>query len=61
MAETDQRSDGRVGVIDMIAHDPKTDEAVLVMNETQPLNDSDERDLVYGAGSWLGLLERTNQ
>ena len=43
MAETDQRSDGRVGVIDMIAHDPKTDEAVLVMNETQPLNDSDER------------------
>jgi hypothetical protein len=26
-------SEDRVGVIDMIAHDPKTDEAVLVMNE----------------------------
>jgi hypothetical protein len=33
----------RVGVIDMIAHDPKTDEAVLVMNEPQPWDDSDER------------------
>ena len=43
MAETDQRSDGRGGVIDLIAHDPKTDEAVLVMNEPEPLNASDER------------------
>ena len=43
MAETDQRGDDRVGVIDMIAHDPKTDEAVLVMNETERWNDSDER------------------
>ena len=33
----------RIGVIDMIAHDPKTDEAVLVMNELEPWNDSDER------------------
>jgi hypothetical protein len=33
----------RIGVIDMIAHDPKTDEAVLVMNEPKPWNDSDER------------------
>ena len=36
-------SDDRVGVIDMIAHDPKRDEAVLVMNEPEPWNDSDER------------------
>jgi len=27
----------------MIAHDPKTDEAVLVMNEPQPWDDSDAR------------------
>jgi hypothetical protein len=33
----------RVGVIDMIAHDSKTDEAVLVMNEPEPWDDSDER------------------
>ena len=37
------KSEDRVGVIDMIAHDPKTDEAVLVMNELEPWNDSDER------------------
>jgi hypothetical protein len=36
-------SESRVGVIDMIAHDPKTDEAVLVMNEYEPWNGSDER------------------
>lgn len=36
-------SEDRVGVIDMIAHDPKTDEAVLVMNELEPWNGSDER------------------
>ena len=36
-------SEDRVGKIDMIAHDPKTDEAVLVMNELEPWNDSDER------------------
>ena len=33
----------RIGVIDMIAHDPNTDEAVLVMNEPDPWNDSDNR------------------
>lgn len=33
----------RIGVIDMIAHDPKTDEAVLVMNEPEPWNDSNDR------------------
>ncbi len=33
----------RVGVIDMIADDPKTDEAVLVMNEPEPWNGSDDR------------------
>ena len=33
----------RIGVIDMIAHDPNTDEAVLVMNELEPWDDSDER------------------
>ena len=37
------QSDKRVGVIDMIAHDPKRDEAVLVMNERKPWNDSEER------------------
>jgi hypothetical protein len=36
-------NENRVGVIDMIAHDAKTDEAVLVMNELEPWNDSDER------------------
>ena len=33
----------RIGVIDMIAHDAKSDEAVLVMNEPGPWNNSDER------------------
>ena len=36
-------STNRVGVVDMIAHDPKKDEAVLVMNESQPWDGSDER------------------
>ena len=36
-------NNNRVGVIDMIAHDPKRDEAVLVMNEPAPWVDSDER------------------
>ena len=46
MAESESNhsnSEDRVGKIDMIAHDPKTDEAVLVMNELEPWNDSDER------------------
>jgi Family of unknown function (DUF6572) len=34
---------GRAGMIDAIAHDSKTDEAVLVMNEPRPWNDSDEQ------------------
>ena len=38
-----QESHHRVGVIDMIAHDPTTDEAVLVMNELEPWDDSEER------------------
>ena len=29
--------------IDMIGHDPKSDQAVLVMNEPEPWNDSSER------------------
>lgn len=33
----------RVGVVDMIGHDPKTDEAVLVMNEAAVWDGSDER------------------
>ena len=32
-----------VGVIDIFAHDPKTDEIVLVMNEPRPWDGSDER------------------
>jgi|ERR1051326_5186914 len=31
------------GVIDVIAHDPKTDEAVLIMRESRPWDESDER------------------
>lgn len=41
--DREQKRQERVGVIDMIAHDPKTDEAVLVMNEPDVWNDSDER------------------
>jgi len=32
-----------IGTIDMIAHDPKTDETVLVMNQTSPWDGSDEQ------------------
>ena len=38
-----ERDQNRVGVIDMVAHDPRTDEAVLVMNEPEPWNDSEEQ------------------
>src|SRR2546428_2654721 len=33
----------RIDVIDLFAHDPKTDEVVLVINEARPLDGSDER------------------
>jgi hypothetical protein len=33
----------RVDLIDLFAHDPKTDEVVLVMNEVRPWDRSDER------------------
>jgi hypothetical protein len=36
-------NENRIGVIDMIAHDPKTDEAVLVMNEPGPWDGSEQR------------------
>ena len=42
-AESEHNNEERVGVIDMIAHDPKRDEAVLVMNELQPWDGSDEQ------------------
>src|ERR1700758_977345 len=42
----------RVGVIDVIAHDPKTDEVVLVMNEPGEWEGSDEQ--------LLALQERFN-
>jgi len=32
-----------VGIIDVFAHDPKTDEIVLVMNEPRPWDGSEER------------------
>jgi hypothetical protein len=32
-----------IDVIDLFAHDPKTDEVVLVMKETRPWDGSDER------------------
>ena len=48
--ETEHSSDG--GVIDIVAHDPKTDRVVLVMNETGAWDGSDER--------LLGLQDRFN-
>ena len=42
----------RLGVIDVIAHDTKTGEVVLVMNQPEPWDDSDER--------LLALQERFN-
>jgi hypothetical protein len=36
-------NENRVSLIDMIAHDPKTDEAVLVMNEPGPWDGSEQR------------------
>jgi hypothetical protein len=42
----------RTGLIDVIAQDPKTGEVVLVMNEPEPWDDSDER--------LLALQERFN-
>ncbi len=42
----------RVGVIDLIAHDPKRDEVVLVMNEPNQWDGSDEQ--------LLALQERFN-
>lgn len=35
--------DNHVGVIDLLAHDTKTDEVLLVMNEPRPWDDSDTR------------------
>ena len=46
------RIDHRIGVIDLIAHDTKTGEVVLVMNEPDPWDVSDER--------LLALQERLN-
>ena len=38
-----EQSKKRVGVIDMIAHDPKRDEAVLIMEESKRWDGSDEQ------------------
>jgi hypothetical protein len=46
------KPENRVDVIDMIAHDTKSDEVVLVMNEPNEWDGSDER--------LLGLQERFN-
>ncbi len=46
MAEPDSdrgKSEDRIGVIDMIGHDAKSDEAVLVMNEPQAWDGSHEQ------------------
>jgi hypothetical protein len=40
---SDPKSPERVDVIDVIGHDPKTDEAVLIMNELRPWDGSDAR------------------
>jgi hypothetical protein len=45
-------SKDRTSVIDVIAHDPKTGEAVLIMNEPNEWDDSDEQ--------LLSLQERFN-
>jgi hypothetical protein len=42
-SRAEEPGDDHAGVIDMIAHDAKADEAVLVMNEPEPWNDSDKR------------------
>jgi len=39
----DESEPDRVGVIDVIAHDPKTDQVVLVMKEARPWEQSDQR------------------
>jgi hypothetical protein len=39
----DRSREDRVGVIDMIAHDAKTDETVLIMNEPEAWDGSDEQ------------------
>ena len=41
--ENTRISADRVGVIDLLAHDTKADEVLLVMNEARPWDDSDER------------------
>src|ERR671918_593236 len=46
------KTKNRAGLIDVIAHDTKTGEVVLVMNEPEPWDDSDER--------LLALQERFN-
>jgi hypothetical protein len=46
------KSKDRIGLIDVIAHDSKTGEVVLVMSEPEPWDDSDER--------LLALQERFN-
>ena len=55
------------GTIDMVAHDPKTDETVLVMNQTsawdgsdEQLHDLQERFNVYAAFLLDGELAETH-
>ena len=47
MAPSDKPQAGkagdRIGVVDVVAHNAKTDEVVLVMNEPGPWDDSDAR------------------
>ena len=52
MKPQDSKLKDRVGVIDVIAHDAKTNEVVLVMNEPNEWNGSDEQ--------LLALQERFN-
>jgi hypothetical protein len=52
MSNQNTKPKNRFGVIDVIAHDTKTGEVVLVMNEPEPWGDSDER--------LFGLQERFN-
>ena len=52
MSSKNQNTKDRIGVIDVIGQDSKTGEVVLVMNEPEPWDDSDER--------LLALQERFN-
>jgi hypothetical protein len=54
----EMEQENRVGIIDLVAHDPKTDEVVLVMNEIAAWDGSDERlhDLQERFNAYVSFL-----